>query len=71
MNCQIRTGKSIEELAEKPFIGIDGTENSRFADGEAVPEEYIEGSYLQVKLYLGAVNSGNTPRITKIYAEEA
>ncbi len=71
VNCQIRTGGSIEELQGKPFIGKDGTEETRFENGEAVPAALIEGAYLQVKLYLGAVNSGNTPRITRIFAEEA
>ena len=71
VNCQIRTGGSVEELQGKPFIGQDGTEETRFENGETVPAALIEGAYLQVKLYLGAVNSGNTPRITRIFAEEA
>lgn len=67
VNCQIRTAASAEELEKAPFIGEDGTENSRFACGQTVPAELIHGKYVQVKLYLGAVNSGSTPRITEIY----
>ena len=69
VNCQLRTAKTPEELEAKPFIGADGTENTRFACGEAIPKEWIHGPYMQIKLYLGAVNSGTTPRITEITVE--
>ena len=69
VNCQIRTAKSEEALAAASFIGPDGTGNSRFVCGQDIPTELICGDYLQIKLYLGAVNSGNTPRITEIIVE--
>lgn len=69
VNCQIRTAHSEEALAAASFIGPDGTENSRFTSGQEIPAELICGPYLQIKLYLGSVNSGNTPRITEIIVE--
>ena len=69
VNCQIRTAGSPEELENKPFVGIDGTEGSRIACGEAIPAELLAGACMQVKLFIGAVNSGNSPRITEIYAK--
>ena len=60
---------TIEELEAKPVIGADGMENTRFACGEAIPKEWINGPYMQIELYLGAVNSGTTPRITEIIVE--
>ena len=47
----------------------DGTENTRFTCLQEIPENLRGGKYLQVKLFLGAVNSGSTPRITEIYGE--
>ena len=69
VNCQIRTANSGEELEGKPFVGIDGTENSRIACGQTVPDQLLSGAFMQVKLFIGAVNSGNSPRITEIYAK--
>ena len=59
VNCQIRTANSGEELEGKPFVGIDGTENSRIACGQTVPDQLLSGAFMQVKLFIGAVNSGN------------
>lgn len=69
INCQIRTASTEEALAEAPFIGADGTENSRFQCDEVIPAELIAGKYLQIKLFFGAVNSGNSPRLTEVYAD--
>ena len=69
VNCQIRTANTLEELDAAAFIGPDGTENSRFDRKETIPEALIHGSFLQIKLFLGAVNSGNSPRITEISAD--
>ena len=68
VNCQIRTADTEEDLEKAPFIGCDGSENTRFACCEGIPTELIQGKYLQIKLFIGAVNSGNTPRITEIFA---
>ena len=67
-NCQIRTAESEKALTLAPFIGRDGTENSRFEALETIPKELIRGKYLEIKLFIGAVNSGNTPRISEIFA---
>lgn len=69
VNCQIRTAETEEALEKSEFIGIDGTAASRIECDAAIPAELIKGKYLQIKLYIGAVNSGNTPRITEIYAD--
>ena len=69
VNCQIRTAPAREELETVPFAGPDGTEKTRFGCGEAVPQSLRRGPWFQVKLYLGAVNSGDTPRITAVRAE--
>ena len=69
VNCQIRTADTREALKNAPFVGIDGTENSRITRQQPIPEELRKGKFLQVKLFLGAVNSGSTPRITEIYVE--
>jgi len=69
VNCQIRTAPSPELLEKEPFAGPDGTDASRFVCGEAIPASLVKGEWFQVKLFLGAVNSGNSPRITELYAE--
>ncbi len=68
VNCQIRTAETEEDLKTASFIGPDGTDGTRFACREAIPAECVKGKYLQIKLFIGAVNSGNTPRITEIFA---
>lgn len=69
VNCQIRTADTLQQLAEAPFVGCNGTENTRFTCLQEIPENLRSGKYLQVKLFLGAVNSGSTPRITEIYGQ--
>lgn len=69
VNCQIRTADTPEQLAAAAFVGCDGTENTRFENGQTIPAQLLQGKLLQVKLFLGAVNSGLTPRITEIYGE--
>ncbi len=69
VSCRIRTADSPEALADKPFIGKDGTEESRFENGEEIPAELIAGRFVQARIYLGAVNSGSSPRITEITLE--
>lgn len=67
VNCQIRSAETPEGINAQPFVGVDGTEDTRFGFEEVIPERLINGSYVQIKLYLGAINSGSTPRITEIY----
>ncbi len=69
VNCQIRTADTEEGLKDAAFVGRDGTADTRFDCGEAIPAELVKGKFFQIKLYLGAVNSGNSPRIQEIYAE--
>lgn len=66
VNCQIRTAATAEDLEKAEFAGPDGTAASRFECGQEIPAELVKGAYVQVKLFLGAVNSGNSPRITEI-----
>lgn len=66
VNCQIRTAPTLEELKTASFIGEDGTAQSRLQRAQAIPGDLIHGPFLEIKLYLGAVNSGNSPRITEI-----
>lgn len=68
VNCQIRTAETEDGLEATPFIGPDGTDGTRFACCEPIPKACVRGKYLQIKLFIGAVNSGNTPRITEIFA---
>ena len=68
VNCQIRTAARQEDLASAPFVGPDGTEMSRFENGQAIPAALVRGPYFEIRLYLGAVNSGNTPRVTEIFS---
>lgn len=67
VNCQVRTAESLEALSGAAFAGPDGTADTRFENGQSVPEQLVKGPYFQLKLYIGAVNSGNSPRITEIY----
>jgi len=69
VNCQIRTADTPEGLDMADFCGPDGTENSRFTLLQEIPEALRRGKLLQVKLFLGAVNSGSSPRITEIYGQ--
>ena len=64
VNCQIRMADTREALENAPFVGCDGTENSRFDREQPIQRA---GRFMQIKLFLGAVNSGSTPRITEIY----
>lgn len=68
VNCQIRTAARQEDLESAPFVGPDGTEMSRFENGQAIPAALVRGPYFEIRLYLGAVNSGNTPRVTEIFS---
>ena len=68
VNCQIRTADTEDGLQKASFIGPDGTDGTRFTCCERIPAECVHGKYLQIKLFLGAVNSGNSPRITEIFA---
>ena len=65
VNCQIRTADTLEDLEQAPFVGSDGTENTRLEKDQQLPA--CKGKLMQVKLFLGAVNSGSSPRITEIY----
>jgi len=69
VNCQIRTADTEEALENAPFVGVDGTSDSRIECDQAIPAELVKGKFVQIKLFIGAVNSGNTPRITEIYAD--
>lgn len=69
VNCQIATAASEEELEQAGFIGPDGTEKSRFENGQQIPAALVKGRFFKVKLFLGAVNSGCTPRVTEITVE--
>ena len=60
VNCQIRTADTLEALETAPFIGWDGTASTRLEKGQQIPK--TAGKFMQVKLFLGAVNSGNSPR---------
>ena len=70
VNCQIRTADTLEELENASFVGCDGTPETRFERGQYIPEGLRKGKFLQIKLFIGAVNSGSSPRITEIYVEE-
>ena len=67
VNCQIRIADTPEALEAAPFVGWDGTEATRLEKGQPIPQ--IAGKLMQVKLFLGAVNSGNSPRIVEIYGQ--
>ncbi len=68
VNAQIATADSPEALATAEFIGADGTGSTRLEKG-SLPNGIVHGAYFKIKLFLGAVNSGNTPRIVSISAE--
>jgi len=67
VNCQIRWADTPEALAQAPFVGWDGTEATRLEKDQPLPER--KGKLMQIKLFLGAVNSGNSPRIVEIYGQ--
>lgn len=69
VNAQIRTAKTREALERAPWVGADGSPNSRIECGQELPASLSAGPLVQCKLYLGAVNSGNTPRLTEITVE--
>ena len=69
VNCQIRTADTLQALATAPFLGPDGTENTRYEFEQAFFPAQIHGRFFQLKLYLGAVNSGSSPRIAEIYVK--
>ena len=68
VNAQIASASTPEGLETAPFVGCDGTPDTRLEKG-VLPAGVVRGPYFRIKLYLGAVNSGNTPRITAISAE--
>ena len=67
--AQIRSAESEDELKNAAFMGPDGTEKSRFECDQFIDPMLVKGKFIQIKLFIGAVNSGNSPRITEIYAK--
>jgi len=69
LNCQIRTAATEAALADAAFVGPDGTADTRFECGQEIPSALIAGKFVQIKLFIGAVNSGDSPRVTEIFID--
>ena len=68
VTVKIRVSETEEGLRDKAFTGPDGTGKTCYHNGEAIPGTE-SCTYVQYRLALGAVNSINTPRVTKITLE--
>ncbi len=65
VRARLRFSGSKEGLEKTSWQGPDGKE-SWFKDGDVVGEIAQSGRWMQYQLALGAVNSGNTPRVREI-----
>lgn len=77
VRAQVRTALSVEDLAHSQWHGSDGIgtwfeDNNakqyapRTANNEKTHDVEVVGNWLQFRLALGAVNSGNTPRVREV-----
>jgi len=63
--AQIRTAPTRAKLEGAAWMGRTG-KGDWFESGEAVPVTVGAGRWIQYRLALGAVNSGNTPRVSEV-----
>ncbi|RAV19607.1 FG-GAP repeat domain-containing protein [Paenibacillus contaminans] len=69
VKAQLRMADSREELECAEWQGPDGTAGTWFASGQLAEHVRQPGRWLQYRLALGAVNGGNSPRVTEVSVE--
>ena len=65
VRAQLRLARTEEELGRAPWRGPAG-EGSWFESDQPAPADAFRGRWVQYRLALGAVNGGNTPRVTEV-----
>lgn len=68
VKAQLRFAPSREALAKAAWQGPGGA-NGWFENGQAAGQLRQAGRWVQYRLALGAVNGGNTPRVTRVRVE--
>ena len=69
VKAQLRWAPTKEALAEAPWLGPGGGEESWFEQGGEINGELAPGPWVQYRLVLGAFNSGCTPRVEAVHVE--
>jgi len=69
VRAQLRFADSGEALEQPAWQGQDGTAESWFENGQSTAAIRQSGRWVQYRLALGAVNGGNSPRITEVRVE--
>ncbi|RAV19617.1 FG-GAP repeat domain-containing protein [Paenibacillus contaminans] len=71
VKAQLRFADSREELEQAAWQGPDGTAEAWFENGQSAADVRQAGRWVQYRLALGAVNGGNSPRVTEVWVESA
>ncbi|WP_409344256.1 FG-GAP repeat domain-containing protein [Paenibacillus sp. MBLB4367] len=69
VKAQLRFAAYREELEHAAWQGPDGTVEAWFDNGQGAPGLRQTGRWVQYRLALGAVNGGNSPRVTEVRVE--
>ncbi|MBO9607165.1 MAG: VCBS repeat-containing protein [Paenibacillaceae bacterium] len=70
VKAQLRSAASREQLAMAVWCGPDG-QADWFENGQSAARMPLAGQWIQYRLALGAVNGGNSPRVTEIRVDYA
>jgi hypothetical protein len=66
VKAQIRTASSRGGLVQANWQGPNGMEDSWFDNGQKATDALQVGQWIQYRLALGAINGGNSPRVTEV-----
>ncbi|MBP1990682.1 FG-GAP repeat domain-containing protein [Paenibacillus eucommiae] len=66
VKAQIRTASTEDALEQAGWQGPDGSAEAWFSNGQEAEKLHHAGSWIQYRLALGAVNGGNSPRVTEV-----
>ncbi|WP_409344261.1 FG-GAP repeat domain-containing protein [Paenibacillus sp. MBLB4367] len=69
VKAQLRLAASREELEHAEWQGPDGSPDTWFGNGQQAANMRQNGRFVQYRLALGAVNGGNSPRVTEVAVE--
>jgi hypothetical protein len=69
VKAQLRFADSREELEQAVWQGPGGAAEAWFENGQSAADVRQAGRWVQYRLALGAVNGGNSPRVTEVWVE--
>jgi hypothetical protein len=65
IKAQIRSAATVEALASASWQGAEGMA-TWLENGQPIRQIKSDGRWVQYRLALGAINSGNTPRLSEV-----